>query len=195
MHDPTSPAQATASLTYPFQDARRPGRRARSPPACCGCACRCPWPGSTISTSGRSRTGAAGRWWTPACRRRRPPAHWQSAFAGPLRSRTVMRVICTHMHPDHIGMAGWLTRQHDCRLWTTRLEYVTCRMLVADTGREAPPDGVHFYRAAGWDEDGARSIQGALRRIRQGGVCTAGQLPAHRRRRGARASAAGCGGR
>ena len=25
-------------------------------------------------------------------------------------------------------------------------------MLVADTGREAPADGVRFYRAAGWDE-------------------------------------------
>jgi glyoxylase-like metal-dependent hydrolase (beta-lactamase superfamily II) len=57
------------------------------------------------------------------------------------------------MHPDHIGMAGWLTRQYDCRLWTTRLEYVTCRMLVGDTGREAPADGVRFYRAAGWTEE------------------------------------------
>jgi glyoxylase-like metal-dependent hydrolase (beta-lactamase superfamily II) len=26
-------------------------------------------------------------------------------------------------------------------------------MLVADTGREAPEDGVRFYRAAGWNED------------------------------------------
>jgi glyoxylase-like metal-dependent hydrolase (beta-lactamase superfamily II) len=26
-------------------------------------------------------------------------------------------------------------------------------MLVADTGREAPADGVRFYRAAGWDEE------------------------------------------
>ncbi len=77
---------------------------------------------------------------------------WQSAFTGPLGARPVARVICTHMHPDHIGMAGWLTRQHDCRLWTTRLEYVTCRMLVADTGREAPADGVRFYHAAGWDD-------------------------------------------
>jgi glyoxylase-like metal-dependent hydrolase (beta-lactamase superfamily II) len=77
---------------------------------------------------------------------------WQNALAGPLRHRPVKRVVCTHMHPDHIGMAGWLTRQHECRLWTTRLEYVTCRMLVADTGREAPADGVHFYRTAGWDE-------------------------------------------
>jgi glyoxylase-like metal-dependent hydrolase (beta-lactamase superfamily II) len=80
--------------------------------------------------------------------------HWRCALSGPLANRPVRRVICTHMHPDHIGMAGWLTRQHDCRLWTTRLEYVTCRMLVADTGREAPPDGVRFYRAAGWAEDG-----------------------------------------
>lgn len=77
---------------------------------------------------------------------------WQSALSGPLGARPVVRVICTHMHPDHIGMAGWLTRQHECRLWTTRLEYVTCRMLVADTGREAPADGVRFYRAAGWDD-------------------------------------------
>ena len=79
-------------------------------------------------------------------------SNWQSAFSGPLGERPVVRVICTHMHPDHIGMAGWLTRQHNCRLWTTRLEYVTCRMLVADTGREAPADGVLFYRAAGWDD-------------------------------------------
>jgi glyoxylase-like metal-dependent hydrolase (beta-lactamase superfamily II) len=77
---------------------------------------------------------------------------WQTALAGPLGRRPVQRVVCTHMHPDHIGMAGWLTRAHGVRLWTTRLEYVTCRMLVADTGREAPADGVRFYRAAGWDE-------------------------------------------
>jgi glyoxylase-like metal-dependent hydrolase (beta-lactamase superfamily II) len=79
-------------------------------------------------------------------------ADWQRAFSGALAGRPVARVICTHMHPDHIGMAGWFTRQHDCRLWTTRLEYVTCRMLVADTGREPPADGVRFYHLAGWDD-------------------------------------------
>lgn len=80
-------------------------------------------------------------------------ASWQSACTTALGGRPVRRVICTHMHPDHIGMAGWLTRQHNCRLWTTRLEYITCRMLVADTGREAPADAVTFYREAGWDAD------------------------------------------
>ena len=79
-------------------------------------------------------------------------AAWQSDLSGPLRGRPVGRVICTHMHPDHIGMAGWLTRHFDCRLWITRLEYATCRMLVADTGREPPSDALRFYRAAGWNE-------------------------------------------
>ena len=86
-------------------------------------------------------------------------ADWQSAFTGPLRRLPVRRVICTHMHPDHVGMAGWLTRHHDCRLWMTRLEYITCRMLVADTGREAPADGVRFYRAAGWEEEALESYR------------------------------------
>lgn len=78
---------------------------------------------------------------------------WRAAIAGPLGRKPIKRVIVTHMHPDHIGMAGWLTRKHDVRLWITRLEYISCRMLAADTGREAPADGVRFYRAAGWDED------------------------------------------
>lgn len=77
---------------------------------------------------------------------------WETLMAGPLEGRTVTRVICTHMHPDHVGMAGWLVRRFDCPFWMTRLEYVTCRMLVADTGREAPEEGVRFYRAAGWTE-------------------------------------------
>lgn len=78
---------------------------------------------------------------------------WRAAFAGPLEGRPVTRVFVTHMHPDHIGMAGWLTRKFDCQLWITRLEFVTCRSLALDTGREAPEVAIRFYRAAGWDED------------------------------------------
>lgn len=78
---------------------------------------------------------------------------WEKVCAGLLAGKPASRVICTHMHPDHVGMSGWLTRRFDCALWMTRLEYITCRMLVADTGREAPLDGVRFYRAAGWDEE------------------------------------------
>ncbi len=78
---------------------------------------------------------------------------WRAAFQGPLEGRPVTRVFVTHMHPDHIGMAGWLTRKFDCQLWITRLEFVTCRSLALDTGREAPEVALKFYRACGWDED------------------------------------------
>lgn len=80
---------------------------------------------------------------------------WRNLLAGsgPLAGERVTRVLVTHMHPDHIGMAGWMTRRFDCRLWMTRLEYLNCRVLTADTGREAPEDGVRFYRKAGWTED------------------------------------------
>ena len=84
---------------------------------------------------------------------------WRALFEGVLSGQPITRVICTHMHPDHIGLAGWITRKFACRLWITRLEYVTCRMLVADTGREAPQDGVDFYRAAGWDDDALDSYK------------------------------------
>ena len=78
---------------------------------------------------------------------------WRKAFAGVLGGKPVTRMIVTHLHPDHIGLAGWVTRKFQCRLWMTRLEYFQCRMLVADTGREAPEDGVRFFRAAGWDDE------------------------------------------
>lgn len=78
---------------------------------------------------------------------------WRAAFAGALAGKPVTRVFVTHMHPDHIGMAGWLTRKFQCRLWISRLEFLMCRSLAADTGREAPRDALEFYRAAGWDEE------------------------------------------
>jgi len=80
-------------------------------------------------------------------------AAWRQLRDGALGGRDIERVVVTHMHPDHVGMAGWITRRTGCRLWMTRLEYLTCRVLVADTGRDAPEDGTRFYRRAGWDED------------------------------------------
>ncbi|HEY0051858.1 MAG TPA: MBL fold metallo-hydrolase [Caulobacteraceae bacterium] len=77
---------------------------------------------------------------------------WLKAFAGPLGGRPVRRMIVTHMHPDHVGTAGWICDRFDAPLLMTRLEYLTCRSLVADTGRPAPEQGVRFLRAAGWDE-------------------------------------------
>jgi len=78
---------------------------------------------------------------------------WCRLFAGAMDGRPVTRVFVTHLHPDHAGMAGWLARRFDCRLWMTRLEYLSCRSLVADTGREAPRDAIAFLQRAGWNDE------------------------------------------
>ena len=77
---------------------------------------------------------------------------WRELFANAPDSRPLTRVFVTHLHPDHVGMAGWLTRKFGVELWMSRLEYLTCRVMVSDTGREAPHEGLDFYRRAGWEE-------------------------------------------
>jgi glyoxylase-like metal-dependent hydrolase (beta-lactamase superfamily II) len=77
---------------------------------------------------------------------------WQALLAGPLAGRTIARVIVTHMHPDHVGLAGWLCRKHAAPLLMTRTEWLMVRMLVADRRDDVPPEMVAFWRAAGWDD-------------------------------------------
>jgi glyoxylase-like metal-dependent hydrolase (beta-lactamase superfamily II) len=84
-----------------------------------------------------------------------PPAReaWEALFAGPLAGRTATRVICTHFHPDHLGLAGWLAERFGVRLWMTRGEWLFARMLTTDI-REAPPaEASAYWRAAGWSEE------------------------------------------
>lgn len=78
---------------------------------------------------------------------------WESLQSGFMGSKPLTRVIVTHMHPDHVGLAGWLTKAFDIDLYMPRTEYLMCRILVADTGRPAPREGIEFYRGAGFDED------------------------------------------
>ena len=33
---------------------------------------------------------------------------WERLFAGFMGARPVKRVICTHLHPDHVGLDAWL---------------------------------------------------------------------------------------
>ena len=77
---------------------------------------------------------------------------WERLLREPPFSRPLVRVIVTHMHPDHVGMAGWFTRRFDVPLWMTRLEYLQCRVAASDSGRAPPRDALRFYRAAGWDD-------------------------------------------
>jgi len=60
-------------------------------------------------------------------------AQWEQIFASELEGLPVLRVIVTHMHPDHIGLAWWLcqrwsTAEHVCRLWISATDYGVARI-------------------------------------------------------------------
>jgi glyoxylase-like metal-dependent hydrolase (beta-lactamase superfamily II) len=78
---------------------------------------------------------------------------WREVFAGPMAGDPATHVIATHLHPDHVGCADWLVHQFDVDLWMTREEYMLCRVLISDTGREAPEEGIRFYKAAGFSDE------------------------------------------
>lgn len=84
--------------------------------------------------------------------------HWRRLLEG----HDVSRIVVTHMHPDHVGSAGWLHEHYGAPLYMTRAEYLMCRVLVADTGQPAPRAGVAFYRAAGFDEAALERYQAAF---------------------------------
>ncbi|MBO9695256.1 MAG: MBL fold metallo-hydrolase [Sphingopyxis sp.] len=80
-------------------------------------------------------------------------AAWERLLVEDLGGRPVVRVIATHMHPDHAGLAGWLAERFHCRLWMTRTEYLTARTIAYRRGDE-PVQGIEdFFRRAGWKPD------------------------------------------
>jgi glyoxylase-like metal-dependent hydrolase (beta-lactamase superfamily II) len=77
---------------------------------------------------------------------------WRGALVGVLKGAPVRRVLVTHMHPDHVGVAGWMAREFNAPLWMSRLEYLSCRMLVAD-GSEPPAEALDFLKRCGWSDE------------------------------------------
>lgn len=52
---------------------------------------------------------------------------WEQVFENELGGLPVLRVICTHMHPDHLGLGHWLTEKWGVRLWISATDYHVAR--------------------------------------------------------------------
>lgn len=72
---------------------------------------------------------------------------WDQVFDRHLDGRPILRIVCTHTHPDHIGSASWIQARFGAPLWMTFGEYALGRVL---TGAQAAADGSstadHFAR-------------------------------------------------
>ncbi|WP_101068784.1 MBL fold metallo-hydrolase [Roseovarius salinarum] len=83
---------------------------------------------------------------------RRGRAIWQALMDGPLAGKPVSRVVVTHHHPDHVGLAGWFM-ERGARLWMPRTALLMARMLTLDVQETWPEETLAFYRGAGMRED------------------------------------------
>lgn len=79
---------------------------------------------------------------------KRTQAIWETLLAGPLMGKPVTRVLVTHHHPDHVGLAGWF-QERGAELVTTRTAWLFSRMLTLDS-QELPTEAqLTYWRRCG----------------------------------------------
>ncbi len=82
-------------------------------------------------------------------------AQWEALLAGPLSGAHFTKLIVTHHHPDHIGMAGWLCERLNIPLLTSQTAYLACANLVLDPGSRQDRQFHDFYLRNGMSEESA----------------------------------------
>lgn len=115
---------------------------------------------------------------------------WEAIFAERLGGLPIVRVIATHCHPDHIGLAHWLCQRWNAPLWMTTGEYAFARMMSAQLpGADGTAMFPHFQKHGLTDPEMLEKLQTrkhyyasmvpavpeAYRRIRDGETITIGK--------------------
>lgn len=78
---------------------------------------------------------------------------WEALVAGPLAGRRLTRLIVTHYHPDHIGLAGWLCKRFDIPLLTSETSWLGCLNISLNPGALDAKPYRDFYARHGLDAD------------------------------------------
>ncbi len=78
-------------------------------------------------------------------------AAWDALLGGPLAGRRLTRLIVTHSHPDHIGLAGWLVERFGIPIHTSLSAYLDCLAISLQPGRLEAAVYRDFYSSNGLD--------------------------------------------
>ena len=76
-------------------------------------------------------------------------AQWESIFSAHLAGLPVLRVIVTHMHPDHIGLAHWLCERWQAPLWISATDYFVARLNTLGTSGNGGELAAQFFQRHG----------------------------------------------
>jgi len=84
---------------------------------------------------------------------------WDQIAAEALASRPVRRVVVTHFHPDHFGLAGWLTQRFGVELWMTEAEFITAQVVFAQLPGHTNEASLELFARHGLDEQMQEAIR------------------------------------
>jgi glyoxylase-like metal-dependent hydrolase (beta-lactamase superfamily II) len=88
-------------------------------------------------------------------------AQWEQIFATQLEGLPILRVIVTHMHPDHIGLAHWLCERWNAPLWISATDYHTARIGSKSTMGFGGEGTARFFASHGLvDPESIEKIRG-----------------------------------
>ncbi|BDT69252.1 hypothetical protein os1_34420 [Comamonadaceae bacterium OS-1] len=76
-------------------------------------------------------------------------AQWEAIFATQLGGLPILRVIVTHMHPDHIGLASWLCARWNAPLWISATDYFVAEHNIAHSSGNGGPGAAEFFQKHG----------------------------------------------
>ena len=75
---------------------------------------------------------------------------WQALHDTVLQGLPVLRVIVTHMHPDHMGLAHWLCERWQAPLWMGTSEYQAAKLACTLQSGLGSAPALHFFARHGW---------------------------------------------
>lgn len=85
---------------------------------------------------------------------------WTKLFEGPLKGVHITRLIVTHSHPDHVGLAGWIVERFNCPLVMSQVEYLQS-VYHQNRGTEERKEAQRqFFRRHGMDESLTEKLLG-----------------------------------
>lgn len=85
---------------------------------------------------------------------------WTTLFEGPLKGFKITRLIVTHAHPDHVGLAGWIVERFDCPFYMSQVEYLQAAYHQHRGSPERMLAQRLFFRRHGMDEEITEALLG-----------------------------------
>ena len=109
-------------------------------------------------------SGKAQGWTVVDCCVDRPEsrAQWEQIIADEMQGLPVLRVIATHMHPDHLGLAHWLCERFEARLWISSTDYNVANIASRSDSGWGGESASRFLVSHGLSDKG--SVEGVAKR-------------------------------